>query len=67
MDIVVVEKFLAFFGALVVAGSALTSLRGEWKKTGLDDHVSKVMLALLTLGCVIVVLVAVGLAGTGRG
>jgi hypothetical protein len=58
-----VERIIALVGAIVVAGCALTSLRAEWKKNGLDDHVTKIMLALLTVGCIIVVLVAVGVAG----
>lgn len=58
-----VERIIALVGAIVVAVCALTSLRVEWKKNGLDDHVTKIMLALLTVGCIIVVLVAVGVAG----
>jgi len=50
-----------------VAVSALTSLRAEWKKTNLDDHVTKIMLILLTVGCVIVVIVALGFAGRVEG
>ena len=53
-------RVIAFVGAVIVGISALTSLRAEWKKTGLEDHVSKIMLALLALGCIIVSLVATG-------
>ncbi|MBC5825255.1 MAG: hypothetical protein GIW99_05560 [Candidatus Eremiobacteraeota bacterium] len=63
MDQVVLERTIAVIGALIVGASALTSLAGEWKKTGLDDQVSKVMLGLLTVGCVIVILAATGVVG----
>ncbi|HLW38679.1 MAG TPA: hypothetical protein VKR99_09645 [Candidatus Eremiobacteraceae bacterium] len=62
-----IERIIAFIGAIVVAVSALTSLRAEWKKTNLDDHVTKIMLILLTVGCVIVVIVALGFAGRVEG
>lgn len=63
MDIAYIERIVAVIGAIVVGASALTSLRAEWPKTGLDDHVTKIMLILLTLGCVIVTLVAFGMIG----
>ncbi len=60
MELDVVLRVVAFAGAVVVGLSALMSLQAEWPKKGLDDHVTKVMLALLALGCVIVILVAFG-------
>ena len=60
MDVTVVLKIVAFVGAVVVGMSALMSLKAELPKKGLDDHVTKIMLALLALGCVIVVLVVFG-------
>ena len=63
MDAGTIERIIAFVGALVVAASALTSLRAEWKKTALDDQVTKIMLVLLTVGCVIVIIVALHIAG----
>jgi len=71
MDIDVILRVVAFAGAVVVGLSALMSLHAEWPKKGLDDHVTKVMLALLALGCVIVILVAFGvfpgIAGPTKG
>ena len=61
MDLDVILRVIAFVGAVVVGLSALQSLIAEWPKKGLDDHVTKVMLALLALGCVIVILVAFGI------
>ena len=63
MSAVGVERIIAAIGAIVVGVSAATSLAGEWKKTGLDDHISKIMLGLLTLGCFIVILTAAGVVG----
>ena len=63
MDLNIVLRAIAFIGAIVVGLSALTSLRAEWKKRGLDDQVTKVLLALLALGCIIVIFVAIGVAG----
>lgn len=56
-------KIIAGAGALVVAYFALKALYEEWPKTALEDQVTKIMMALLTLGCAIVFTVALGLAG----
>jgi len=61
MELDVILRVTAFVGAVIVGLSALMSLQAEWPKKGLDDHVTKVMLALLALGCVIVILVAFGI------
>lgn len=63
MDIHLIEKILAFIGALVVGFFAVKSLIAEWPKTNLEDHVTKVMMVLLTIGCIIVLLVAVNVWG----
>lgn len=63
MDIHLIEKILAFIGALVVGFFAIKSLVAEWPKTNLEDHVTKVMMVLLTIGCIIVLLVAVNVWG----
>jgi hypothetical protein len=54
------EKIIAIIGALIVGYFALVSLKGEWKKTGLDDQVTKLLLGLMALGCVLVLLAATG-------
>ncbi|HLJ83124.1 MAG TPA: hypothetical protein VKT51_02970 [Candidatus Eremiobacteraceae bacterium] len=58
MDAAAIERTIALVGAIVVGTAALWSLKLEWPKTGLDDHVAKIMLGLLALGCCIVILVA---------
>jgi adenine/guanine phosphoribosyltransferase-like PRPP-binding protein len=57
------EKIVAFIGALVVGVFALIALRNDWKKTGLDDQVTKILLGLMAFGCVLVLCAAVGLIG----
>jgi hypothetical protein len=59
-------RIIAGAGALVVAYFALKALYEEWPKTALEDHVTKIMMALLTLGCIIVLTVAIGWTGQGR-
>jgi hypothetical protein len=54
------EKLVAFVGALVVLTFALAALRGELKKPGLDENVTKVLLGLMAFGCVLVVLASLG-------
>lgn len=63
MDGVLVLKILAGAGALVVAFFAVKALYEEWPKTALEDQVTKIMMGLLTLGCIIVLTVAFGFAG----
>ena len=61
MQLDVVLRLISFVGAVIVGLSALMSLQAEWPKKGLDDNVTKIMLGLLALGCVIVILVAFGI------
>jgi len=60
MQLDLILRVVAFIGAVVVGMSALMSLVAEWPKRNLDDHVTKVMLALLALGCFIVIMVVFG-------
>jgi hypothetical protein len=53
-----VERGIALGGALVVGTTALSALVNDWKTTGIDNQVTKIMLGLMTIGCVLVVLVA---------
>lgn len=63
MDAHIIERIIALIGAIVVALFALKALREEWPKKNLDDHVTKIMMGLLTIGCLIVIIVAIGFAG----
>ncbi len=59
------EKSLAFVLALVVGGTTSFQLYRDWPSTGLDNQVTKVLLALMAFGCVLVVLATVGILGGG--
>jgi len=56
-------RIIALIGAIVVGVTALVALRSEWAKTHLEDNITKIMMVLLALGCVEVVLVALGQIG----
>jgi NADH:ubiquinone oxidoreductase subunit 6 (subunit J) len=62
-----IERVVALVGAVVVAVFAIIALRGEWDKTGLDDHVTKLLLGLMAFGCILVVLAATGVLPHGGG
>jgi hypothetical protein len=61
----VLEKVIAALGAIVVFTFALIGLRGEWKKTGLDDQVTKLLLGLMAFGCLLVLLACAGVLPRG--
>jgi uncharacterized membrane protein len=56
-------RIIALIGAVIVAAGALLGLRSEWKKNELEDQVTKIMMVLLTIGCVFVILVALRVWG----
>ena len=56
-------RLIALIGAIIVAIGALLGLRSEWKKNELEDQVTKIMMVLLTIGCVFVILVALRVWG----
>ena len=63
MELHLAERVFAGIASIVVGIFAIAGLVGEWKKTGLDDRVTKIMMVLLTIGCVLVILVALGAIG----
>ena len=67
MDLASIEKVVALIGAVVVGVFAVISLKGEWNKTGLDDHVTKLLLGLMAFGCILVLLAAFGILPRGGG
>ena len=62
-----VEKIIALIGAVIVFVFAIIGLRGEWRKTGLDDNVTKVLLGLMAFGCILVLLASFGVLPRGGG
>jgi hypothetical protein len=59
------EKIFAGIGALVVGVVALIALKNDWKTTGLDNNVTKILLGLMAFGCVLVLVAAFGILPHG--
>ncbi len=63
MSDVVIERGIAFLGAILVGITAIVQLKNDWAARGLDAGVTKVLLGLMALGCVIALLAAVNVLG----
>ena len=59
------EKVFAGIFAIVIGVFALIALRNDWKTTGLDNNVTKLLLGLMALGCVLVLIAAFGILPHG--
>lgn len=57
------EKGAALIGAIVVGVTALVQLRNDWGARGLDADVTKILLGLMAIGCVLALLAAVNVLG----
>ena len=64
MTAVLVEKGLALIGALVVGITTTVQLKNDWKSVGMDNQVTKLLLALMAIGCVFVLLAVFGILGS---
>ena len=63
MSAVVLEKGLALVGALLVGITAVIQLRNDWAARGLDATITKLLLGLMAIGCVLALLAAVNVLG----
>jgi hypothetical protein len=54
---------LALIGAVVVGGTAVVQLRNELPLRSLDANVTKLLLGLMILGCVLAFLAAINVLG----
>jgi len=59
----IVERSLAVIFGIVVFATALVALKLDWKSTGLENTVFKLMLALLALGALLGTLAGIGVLG----
>jgi chromate transport protein ChrA len=59
------EKIVAGLAAVLIGVLALVALRNDWKTTGLDNNVTKLLLGLMALGCVLVLVAAFGILPRG--
>lgn len=63
MSGILIERGLALFGAILVGVTAFVQLKNDWAARGLDAAVTKVLLGLMALGCVLVLLAALHILG----
>jgi hypothetical protein len=63
MSIEMLERALALIGAVVVGGTAVVQLRNELPLRSLDANVTKLLLGLMILGCVLAFLAAINVLG----
>ena len=63
VDIATLERTIAVVGGILVAIVSAIALKNDWKSTGMDNQVFKLMLGLLCLGAVIALLAGVGVLG----
>ncbi|MEO7038491.1 MAG: hypothetical protein ABI186_00500 [Candidatus Elarobacter sp.] len=63
MTEVFVERGVAMVGALLVGVTAIVQLKNDWTAHGLDASVTKLLLGLMALGCVLALLAAVNVLG----
>ncbi|GAC1593633.1 MAG: hypothetical protein NVS3B28_23720 [Candidatus Velthaea sp.] len=59
------EKIFAGIFALVIGLLALKALKEDWKTTGLDNNVTKILLGLMAFGCVLVLAASFGILPKG--
>jgi hypothetical protein len=63
MNAALLERALAFVSALVVGGTAVVQLKNELPAHGLDATVTKLLLGLMAIGCVLALLASVHVLG----
>jgi len=63
MNEVLLERGLAFVSSIVVGVTALFQLRNELPAKGLDASVTKLLLGLMAIGCVLAFFASLGLIG----
>ena len=57
------ERLIALIGSLFVGGTALVQLRNELPVHGLDAAVTKLLLGLMIIGCVLAFFAAINVLG----
>jgi len=61
------EKVFSGIAAVLIGVFALIALKNDWKATGLDNNVTKLLLGLMAFGCVLVLVASFGLLPRGGG
>lgn len=63
MSVVLIERGAALLGAILVGVTAIVQLKNDWTARGLDAGVTKLLLGLMAVGCVLALLAAVNVLG----
>ncbi len=63
MTAALLERIIALFGSLIVGGTATLQLKNEWPVEGLDAQVTKLLLGLMIIGCVLALLASLNILG----
>lgn len=63
MTEVYVERGLALIGAILVGVTATVQLKNDWAAHGIDASITKLLLGLMAIGCVLALLAAVNVLG----
>jgi hypothetical protein len=63
MSEAVIFKGIAFLGAILVGSTAFVQLKNDWAARGLDATITKLLLGLMAVGCVLALLAAVNVLG----
>jgi hypothetical protein len=63
MSAVSIERIAALVGAILVGTTAVVQLKNDWEAHGLDATVTKILLGLMAVGCVLALLAALHLLG----
>jgi hypothetical protein len=63
MTAALLERTIALLGSLIVGGTASLQLRNEWPLHGIDAQVTKLLLGLMILGCVLAFFAALNILG----
>jgi len=63
MSEVFIERGIALVGAILVGVTAIVQLKNDWAARGIDAGLTKVLLGLMALGCVLALLAAANVLG----
>ena len=63
MNVELIERMIALFGSLIVGGTAVFQLKNELATRGLDASVTKLLLGLMIVGCVLAFFAALNVLG----
>lgn len=58
-----IERGIALVGAIIVGVTAIVQMKNDWAAKGIDAGLTKVLLGLMAVGCVLALLASVNILG----